>query len=371
MRLKLALALVLVRNRPSNAATTHDYIQLLRAHFTRSYECNTRRIELLESLLHDARREIFYLKHGPALPSAQLQDVLRAPPPPPSSNLVLGESRFVHAQRQLNLNLEFICHIVKLKNLDARFTLNESTNETILNSLTMIFKQLHTLLFDNDDHDHDHYHDEQSTTTPLPDESLLHCFQLFVNIYDIEWLYYLRDRLLKLIGELVLTLIKRLLDVDRELTFTSFDSPQSQLVASSGQLHVYAQILVVLSTSDYLVNSVLLAMLDGLSESVHVLLEAAKATKALMFVQPQAQAQPMMLPTHISDVFLQRYKHLIAAVETIVRMRSLSNFAPLSVQLKKQLHSLINDIFLNLTDFYPNVAIQLAKVIQLLALDFK
>lgn len=62
---------------------------------------------------------------------------------------------------------------------------------------------------------------------------------------------------------------------------------------------------------------------------------------------------------------------LCQCIHSIVTIRLLDNYTPLSDQVKIDLNKLLNSIFINLTNSYPFIAIELSKLIQLLAMNYE
>jgi hypothetical protein len=57
---------------------------------------------------------------------------------------------------------------------------------------------------------------EEDIATPLtfPLDSLVHALQIFLNIFQIEWLYYLRSSLLDSLNDFIDEIIKFILECD-------------------------------------------------------------------------------------------------------------------------------------------------------------
>lgn len=60
---------------------------------------------------------------------------------------------------------------------------------------------------------------------------------------------------------------------------------------------------------------------------------------------------------------------LTDCISSIVRLRLLDYYTPLCDQIKNYLNKILNTIFINLTDTFPFIAIQLSKLIQLLSIN--
>jgi hypothetical protein len=110
-----------------------------------------------------------------------------------------------------------------------------------------------------------------------------------------------------------------------------------------------------MSTSDYMLNNVLSSITKGLNNAIeYILIELAND------------------PNKKDDLsiwnLIDNCKFIIDTIDSIVKMRLLNNYAPISNQVKSNLNNILNNLFIKLTDVYSELAISLSKIIQLLAL---
>lgn len=122
------------------------------------------------------------------------------------------------------------------------------------------------------------------------------------------------------------------------------------------------QILISLSTSDYLVNSVILAIVKNLQIAIDYLHEKSKIKPPNPIMDEKQQKIETENTAH-------NCIHLCSCIESIVHCRLLSNYTPLSDTIKTYLNKFLNTVFINLTQSHPIIAIQASKVIQLLCLN--
>jgi hypothetical protein len=118
------------------------------------------------------------------------------------------------------------------------------------------------------------------------------------------------------------------------------------------------QILIVLSTSDYLLNSVLVSIIENLQIVIDFLCEKAS--------RPDPANEKAELENIANNCI-----ELCNCVDSIVKIRLLDNYTPINTQIRAHLTKFLNSVFINLTDTYPLIAIQLSKLIQLLSLSDK
>ena len=127
-------------------------------------------------------------------------------------------------------NIEFLTNLIKLKSIEKNFKIKEVKNEAIIECLCSTLKQIQYFFFKTDllidieklssNNDFLTYCNETETLSnqsdeasservfSIPIDSLLHSLQMVINVYDIEWLYYLRKSLVDLIKEFVNEIIK-------------------------------------------------------------------------------------------------------------------------------------------------------------------
>ena len=71
----------------------------------------------------------------------------------------------------------------------------------------------------------------------------------------------------------------------------------------------------------------------------------------------------------IADTLYSNCRLLTNCVESIVKIRNLENFTPITSKLKSTINTALNEILIKLTDLYPLLAIEMTKIIQILALN--
>lgn len=118
--------------------------------------------------------------------------------------------------------------------------------------------------------------------------------------------------------------------------------------------------LIVLSTSDYLLNPVLDKTIKSLQVSIDYICEKSLTV-----------ATAGTLPMEAISNIAQNCSHLSNSVEFIVKLRHLDNFREINSQVKRNLVHNLNTVFIRLTDVYPLLAIQMSKLMQLLNVNEK
>lgn len=107
------------------------------------------------------------------------------------------------------------------------------------------------------------------------------------------------------------------------------------------------EILSIMATSDFLINSVLASIMTAIQILVNCLLGDIQDKKL--------------------DDLVQSCSQLCRCVDSIVKIRQLDNFATLSEHTRQSIQQTLNTIFINLTENYPILAIQMSNLIQLLS----
>ena len=405
--------MALIRNKPIELSLD-EYMKLMRANFCQSYSKNTEQVETLKSLLLDAKKEIFYMKNKETLAShlscSNTSSETR-------SKLSMASKHKPEVLDTLKIkihsNIDFVANIVKLKSLDKNFQLDESNIEAVLECMRDSLKQVGYFIFHaessstadsninkrgNESVDASNsqftmsstsqsiFNKSKTTTTSaitvsvsFPLDSILHSMQLFVNVYEIEWFFYIRNRL----NDQVIRFVDDLVTFVLEYPYMKTHSPQ---------LICCIQILIILSTSDFLLNSVVNAIVNSFHTIVRYLCEAASTSQpsqptanSSQFLDVKDNRENKFLINNFSNSSQKMWSnentkknaiienlainctHLCNAVESIVRIRLLDNYTSLSNQIRTNLNKTLNMIFINLTDAYPLFAIQFSKLIQLLA----
>jgi len=220
---KTALAVHIICNRPANLSV-EQYLNLLTAHFTRDYESNKEKIEQLNMLLLEKKKEICNLQNSIAKTnqSADEQAIDESLSTNQSNqttilsrkneNKIDIASRITHIENmnsQFSSNIEFISNVIKLKSLNKSVKLNESSKETIFECLSILLKHLNMFVFDNANESSQNSLNSQVISFPV--ESILNSVQTFVNVFEIEWLYYLRRNLYNSIIEFIKKLVNHII----------------------------------------------------------------------------------------------------------------------------------------------------------------
>jgi len=209
----------------------------LAATFCKSFVENREQISRLKLLLFESRKEAFYRENVNIFSELSLSsnsssnnDIDRITSETflkeindkiqsPIAHDPINHEQFLH-------NIDLISNVVKLKAFSKNFRLTENNNEMIMECLTNLFRQINYFLYN--------YlkQEESSKFVTFPIESIFHAIQLFINIFDIEWFYYMRDRLLGYINSLLKSLLEQFSIVENSekvfhclefLTMVTFD----------------------------------------------------------------------------------------------------------------------------------------------------
>lgn len=119
--------------------------------------------------------------------------------------------------------------------------------------------------------------------------------------------------------------------------------------------------LIILSTSDYLLNQVLYSIVKSLRITIDYLCER--------FRMHNSSDNDSAVSSEDLENITENSTTLSNCVEFIIKMRSLDNFHLINSKVKLNLLNILNSTFINLTDCYPLLAIQMSKLIQLLSLS--
>ncbi len=219
---KTALAIHIVCNHPANLSV-EQYLNLLTAHFTRDYESNKEKIDQLCMLLLEKKKEVFNLENSllktNELTEQTVDDIFSINQSNQTmslskmnDNIIDVTSRISYVENmntQFSSNIEFISNVVKLKSLNKSVKLNESSKETIFECLSILLKHLNMFILGNQDENSDNPANTHEISFPI--ESILNSAQTFVNVFEIEWLYYLRRNLYTPIIEFIKKLANRII----------------------------------------------------------------------------------------------------------------------------------------------------------------
>ncbi|CAF0755373.1 unnamed protein product [Brachionus calyciflorus] len=378
LQYKVALSIAIIRNRPKDLSLD-QYLQLLRVNFTHVHEKFSDEIQQLRLRLLDAKKEIFYLKTKEIIKDldgkldektlGQLLDTTK------KFNYSKNESKFQDLITQFNSNLEFITNLIKLKTIDKDFKENQSVDqETLLDCLNEFLSQIKKFLFnyefkqdissnipssfivtdtiDTNEPIVSKEPNDESFCITFPIESILHGVQVFLNLFEIEWFYYLRNKLIEqivlLIDEIVRFIIK-------------FDSKK----ANNQKLFCCNQILFIFSTSDYLLNQIVFSIINSLKISIEYLLDMKRFLQINSQLDDSSRLEKQNEIHNVSNNCIL----LTECLAAIAQMRLLEYYTPISDQTKIYLNNTLNSIFINLTDTFPIIAIKLSKLIQLISLN--
>jgi hypothetical protein len=210
----------------------------LAATFCKSFVENREQISRLKLLLLESRKEAFYRENANIFSELSLSSnnsynnnnidrvstenflkEINNKIQSPITHDPINHEQFLH-------NIDLISNVVKLKAFSKNFRLTENNNEMIMECLMNLFRQINYFLYN--------YlkQEESSKFISFPIESIFHAIQLFINIFDIEWFYYMRDNLLGYINSLLKSLLGQFFIVENSekvfhylefLTMATFD----------------------------------------------------------------------------------------------------------------------------------------------------
>lgn len=208
IRYKLALAITIIRNKPDDLSLD-EFVSLLRANFTETTQYQNQLIQELKFSLLEAKREIFYLKNEISA-DAQVEESQQANDFKASLNF--NANKLATLKRHFCQNVDFISNVIKLKQLDKEsLKLSDADRDTIFQCLDSLLDQIHTFLFECGSF-YNELTENNHESLHFPVETILHSMQVFLNIFEIEWFYYLRnqliDKLLSLIDNIVKSIIQ-------------------------------------------------------------------------------------------------------------------------------------------------------------------
>ncbi len=125
----------------------------------------------------------------------------------------------------------------------------------------------------------------------------------------------------------------------------------------------YSQVLIVFSTSDYLVNYVLYFAIEELQLIADTIIKLIDELNNQCVNEIERSTKTRYIQASSNNCRL-----LSNCLESIIKIRNLENFTSISNKLKTNMNSILNTIFIKLTDVYPLLAIEISKLIQLLTL---
>jgi hypothetical protein len=254
--------------------TAKQFTKLLQFSFRESYNENKEIISKLKDSLLKCKQENYLLKNKDLdLDKSQINDVPNVQnylnytqfKSKNIANSFANIDQYIKMKQNYELNMEFLINLVKLKIIGKNFQLDENV-ETIIETLKQFLEQIkYFFLFD---YNKTFENNEQQTTDisqtqqllsqqskadsgismsyasssssyfestlnetneslkqkekrnddeirffySFPYDSLVHALQIFLNIFQIEWLYYLRSNLLDLLNDFIDELVKFVLE---------------------------------------------------------------------------------------------------------------------------------------------------------------
>ena len=316
--------------------TLADYVRNVQLHFRALQVDKQSKIEELRLSLFKAKLELFRINNRALFDEAtrdSIRTVIDAKSDTILNEIKLIESLGKQSQQQqhqatscFQANVDFLTSLIKMKSIAQRnaLKLGPESIELVLDCLRLFLDQVEQLFFNE---------------LTLPIDCLLHGLQQFVNVYDLEWLYYIKSHLLPNIVKFINQLIRFLL--------------LSDALEIGDKKRLASKMIIIFGTNDFLINHVLASLVSGLQIVLDYVVERAGSTD-----------QDLDL-----DQLIGNSEILIESIELIVRIRALSNYKDLHQSTKRSLIQLINTIFIKISDKYPLFAIKLSKVIQLLGND--
>lgn len=220
MQYKVALSVAIIRNKPDNL-NLDQYLKLLRINFSQIHGQFSNQIHDLKSKLLEAKREIFYLKNKDSLSQNEGQ----------ISFETKKSTQPFELTEQYKLNVEFITNIVKLKSVNKNFKFDQNINHQMLKDcLSQLIEHIRIFLFEYNFKDQQHSNEQSSlivsdtiesvnqsqnkeaegnsSSLTFPMESILHGIQVFVNLFEVEWFYSVRNMLIDQIVSFIDELVK-------------------------------------------------------------------------------------------------------------------------------------------------------------------
>lgn len=180
---------------------------------------------MIKYQLFETRKQLFLLEHKEAINEIDIKDNQKI------SNGTDLETLFdkfnkiqnynnekINFKQRFNSRVEFMANLIKLKSIGKSFKLNEKTKELIVECLRSFLENISQAFFDgeikqdfdilNEDCKYSNRKkDAYCEFSDIPMDCMLHSLQVFLNVYDIEWLYYLRSSLVDCIDIFVNDLI--------------------------------------------------------------------------------------------------------------------------------------------------------------------
>lgn len=184
---------------------------MLRLKFYDVFENHHVEIDSLKRQLLEAKKEIFYLKNSnvdiqptPSNSDSNSTTILKSS----GNNAVAATAKFDKLVDSLNSNVAFLSNVIKLKSVEKNMKSCESSTikeEELFDWLKILLEQIDECLFERT---------KSSSYFTFPLASILHALQVFLNVYQIEWLYHLRSRLIDRLWKFIDDLVRFSLEYD-------------------------------------------------------------------------------------------------------------------------------------------------------------
>ncbi len=190
------------------------------------YTSSAERIDLLKHQLFETRKKLFVAEHKEIIDNigASANDQNE-----PSLEMLFEKfqklqndtNKRTDLKERFNSRLELMVNLIKLKSIEKNLKLNENTKELIADCLSSFLKNISEAFFNlNIKQDHSDSLDDNPSNhkacfkefSVIPIDSILHSLQVFLNVYDIEWFYYLRSSLIESIETFTNDLISFILN---------------------------------------------------------------------------------------------------------------------------------------------------------------
>ena len=375
-----------------------QFTKLIQFTFRESYNSNKEIISQLKDSLLKCKQENYVLKNKDLINKTEnllnvQQDIgnhLNLSQCKTNENMAskfVNINQYTKMKENYEANIEFLTNLIKLKIIGKNFQLDEKV-ETIIETLKKFLEQIRyffllnknkeidvveashadlginmSLDLDstfNDQHDNSKMEEDIVKQLTFPFDSIVHALQIFLNIFQIEWLYYLRSNLLESLNDFIDELVKFILECD-ELTqvrlfkFTfSFNLFLFLFKVNKQRIECATQMLICLSSCDYLLDHLLRSVIFGLQNCCSYLCD-----------------NHSRIEINNLNILLENTISLLECLDSIANIRNLGNFTKIDSNVKIEMHKFLNTIFIQLTDIYPILAIKMARTIQILNLKTK
>ncbi len=123
--------------------------------------------------------------------------------------------------------------------------------------------------------------------------------------------------------------------------------------------------LTCLSMCDWLLEYILNSILFGLENFIVYLCDFNSTTTIT------GHDDSVMINSAIEEASIENCLLILDTFDSIIRFRLLDNYTCLNENLKQNLGKTLNLIFIKLTELHPLLAIEMAKIIQLLNIGVK